>query len=381
MHSKIEYIAQLLNRKIKPKESEIEQLFSSKEDSKIFSEIYEIREAIHREKQTLKIDIDKEYNQFANKISTTPRIKALTIISIAASIIMLIGSYFIFINSDKVKETQIVEIIEPGKSKAILYLDDGRKIDLSQKNIRISDGHISGISNDSIKGLEYNNIKKEESSKIIYNTVKVPKGGEYQMTLSDGSKVWLNSESEIRFPVSFSGNKREVFIKGEAYFRIAHNENMPFVTRFKNGNITVLGTEYNIKSYEDEKEVVTTLVKGSVKFTSSINNNEKILKPNQQLTYRKDKNTIAVHEVDTYVFTAWKEGKFYFRSMPLNKIMKQLERWYNINVFFSSKELKDYKFRGVILKDMSFNEALKIIEETTDIRFKIKENTVTIYKK
>lgn len=381
MHINIEYIAQLINRKAKAKGSDINKLISNKEDNKLFNEICETREALLKGKNTLKVDIDKELKQFNKSIGRSTRIRLFSSLSIAASLMLLVGSYFIFMKEEKTEALRVAEVIKPGASKALLYLGDGRKIDLSKKNIQINDGDISGISNDSIQGLQYNKVVTKQAEKVVYNTVKIPKGGEYQMTLADGTKVWLNSDSEMKFPVQFKGNKREIFLKGEAYFKVAHNKKKPFVARLAKGSIKVLGTEFNINAYDDEEEMVTTLVNGSVQFSSSNNKHDKILKPNQQVVYNSIKNELSLKEVDTKPFTAWKDGKFYFKSMELEKIMRQLERWYNFNVFYNNEELKTYKFRGVILKDMTLNEALKIIEETTNIRFKLKGKTVTIFKR
>lgn len=381
MHNNIEYISQLLNRKIRAKNSDLDNILTEKEDEKLFNEICNTREALLKDKKVIKVDIDKEYKHFSNSISGNSRTIFLSTVSIAASLMLLIGSYFLFIQEKEPEKLSVVESIKPGTSRAVLYLGDGRKIDLGKKNIQINDGDISGISNDSLQGLQYNKVIAKQTEQIVYNTVKIPKGGEYQMTLADGTKVWLNSESEMRFPVHFTKDKREIFINGEAYFKVAHNKKKPFIARLDKGSIEVLGTEFNINAYNDEEDMVTTLIKGSVKFISSNKKHNQILKPNQQIVYNSSQNDFSLRNVDIRPFIAWKEGKFYFKSMELEKIMRQLERWYNFNVFYSNEELKTYKFRGVILKDMTLNNALKIIEETTDIRFKVKGETVTIYKK
>lgn len=381
-YNNIEFINQLLNRKTKAKAKDIDAWLSKEENKKLLKDISEAREVLLKEKQVLKINIDQEVNTFKNSIGKSRRIRLYSSISIAASLLLVLGSYFIFVkdwNQETIQPT-ISQIIKPGKSKALLFLDDGRKIDLGKKNINISDGEISGITNDSLQGLQYNNLNTKPSDKIIYNTVKVPIGGEYQMTLSDGTKVWLNSNSEIKFPIKFLGKQRKVYLKGEAYFKVAHNKKKPFITKLEKGNIKVLGTEYNINAYKEENQITTTLVKGSIRFTSSNKEHNEILKPNQQIIYNLEKNTSIIKDVDPYAYIAWKEGKFYFKSMELDKILRQLKRWYGFNIFYTNEELKNYKFRGVILKEMPLDQALNLIEETTDIRFIIKGETVTVYK-
>ncbi len=379
-HDKIEYISGLLNKKTDAKD--IEKWLSEKDNKRLFYEICETREALLRDKNTVKTDIEKEVACFKKSINKSSKIYLNWYVGIAASLLLLVGSYWFFVNDNSKRGDAVLvsNVIEAGSSKAQLLLDDGRVIHLANENIDITDGDVSGITNDSLHGLQYNKLKLDGAEKIIFNTVKVPVGGEYKMTLSDGTDVWLNSESEIKFPVKFVGNKRVVFLKGEAYFKVAHDKKKPFIANLDRGSVEVLGTEFNISAYGDEQEMVTTLVNGSVKFTSDINNSEQVLKPNQQIAFNKSTNVTTMKDVDVYPFVAWKEGKFYFKSMELDKILRQLERWYDFNLFYENEELKDYKFRGVILKELSLNEALKIIEETTDIKFKIKGKTVTVYK-
>ncbi len=377
---KIEYIIQLLNQKTG--EKDLNKWLSDKENRKLFDEVCETREVLMRDKKALKVDIDKELGSLKGAIKQSSSYRINWRVSVAASLLLIASSYFFFINEkiNKSDSNIISQVIEPGQSKAQLLLDDGRVIDLEKENMRITDGQVSGITNDSLHGLQYKQLELSGDEETIFNTVRVPVGGEYKMTLSDGTQVWLNSETEIRFPVYFSADKREVFLKGEAYFKVAHNAKKPFIANLDRGSIEVLGTEFNVCAYDDEQDMVTTLVNGSVKFTVGSDKKGQVLKPNQQVTYNKNTNESILKDVDTYPFIAWKEGKFYFKSMELDKILRQLERWYNFELFYKNEDLKHYKFRGVILKELSFNEALKIIEETTDIKFRIKGKTVTVYK-
>ncbi len=379
-HNKIEYIIGLLNKKKENKK--LEEWLSDEKNRKMFYKICETREALLKYIKPAKVDIDAELKLLNKAINKTSSLKFSRWASVVASLLVIAGFYFFFIAERDPKENSAIvsQFTEMSPPRAQLMLDNGEVIDLTKENMNITDGKFLGITNDSLHGLQYSQLRFTETAKPIFNTVKVPVGGAYKMTLSDGTGVWLNSQTEIRFPVHFTGNKRKIFLKGEAYFKVAHDAERTFIAHLPKGRIEVLGTEFNVSAYDDEQEMLATLLKGSVKFIANSNEKGQVLQPNQQISYHKESCKLVLKNIDPYPFIAWKEGKFYFKSMELDKMLRQLKRWYDFKVYYRDEALKHYKFRGVILKESPLNEALKIIEETTDIKFKIKNNTVEVYK-
>ena len=210
-----------------------------------------------------------------------------------------------------------------------------------------------------------------------YNVVRIPHGGEYITRLPDGSVVHLNAGSELKVPVYFGTESREVWLRGEGFFEVVHRENLIFTVHTDKADISVLGTEFDVRAYTDEKEVVTTLVQGAVGVISGRTYDR--LKPGEQARIA-GKGDIRVAEVDIYPFIAWKNGRMVFENERLEKIMAELQRWYDFEVFFQQQEVKNYRFRGVLSRDMDIRQALDIIEETTDLKFDIKGKTILVRK-
>jgi transmembrane sensor len=220
--------------------------------------------------------------------------------------------------------------ISPGGNIATLTLADGRKISLTDaKNGQLAEQSGIKISKTADGQLVYNITNAENSSlSLSYNTIETPPGGQYQVILPDGSKVWLNSASSLRYPVRFTGNERKVEISGEAYFEVAHNSKMPFRVINSNQIVEVLGTHFNIMAYPDESSTNTTLLEGSVRIIKE--NKSKIISPGQQT--RVKNGDIDVASVDVTQVTAWKEGYFMFKNEDIQSIMRQISRWYNLEV-------------------------------------------------
>lgn len=290
---------------------------------------------------------------------------------------LLLGGIFLCIQQLKQGAPEVVvAVIKPGFPQAILKMNNGELIDLSAEvkdTVLIREGITIRL--DSSRCLSYQGDASTLQT-TIYNTLLVPQGGEYRLVLADGSVVWLNSASELRYPVAFSGNERKVFLKGEAYFEVAKNKQAPFLVNVADMEVEVLGTRFNINAYRYDGTFQTTLVSGKVKVSDLKTAESVILKPDQQALAKEGK--LSVREVDAEVYTAWRDGKFYFESETLEEIAAQLERWYNIHFFFSREELKHYKFTGVIRKDFTANKMLDIISKTTNVQFEVKENTVNV---
>lgn len=214
-----------------------------------------------------------------------------------------------------------------------------------------------------------------------YNKLTTPIGGEYSLVLSDGTKVFLNADSELKYPVEFSDGKRIVDLKGEAYFEVHKDSLRPFIVRMNGAEVTVLGTSFNVNTYGDDGQIYTTLVNGSVRVSSMKNKQEEILKPGMQSVMNVQSGLLTVRKVDVEPYVAWREGRFVFRAMTLDLIMRQLQRWYDFEVFYQNSELKDYEFRGVIKRDMDLDKVLSVIKATTNVDFEVKGKVITIIKR
>lgn len=271
----------------------------------------------------------------------------------------------------------VTTIIKPGSNQAILILNDGSVHDLTtSKNLVLTEGGTE-IKSEGAK-LEY--TKKEGAAKeITYNTLSIPRGGEFFLQLADGTKVWLNSETVLRYPVQFAGNERRVELTGEAFFEVARNEKVPFIVESGEQDVKVLGTEFNISSYKEDQFIHTTLVKGSVEVY--IKNKPEIkqtLTPMEQSAVNKTDNQISKQTVDPYLFTAWKEGRFVFQDQNLDEIMKILSKWYNVEVVFEREELKNLRFTGNLERYSDFAKVLKKIQKTNEVEFMIVNKLITI---
>jgi ferric-dicitrate binding protein FerR (iron transport regulator) len=270
--------------------------------------------------------------------------------------------------------------IKPGKSKAYLKLSSGQIIELGKKDT------ILNTKNKNVKikinsgKIEYKKKNKNKLNKEIH-IIKIPKGGEYFLILSDGTKVWVNSETEIKFPSVFTGKKRRVCLKGEALFEVTKDNNRPFIVHANGMNVKVLGTKFNISAYPDDDFVHTTLVEGKVFVNERISGLQQsaILKPSQQAFLSKSgNNELIVQEVNTDMYTSWAEGKFIFKEETLENIFKKLSRWYNIEVFYDDVDAKYAEFSGIFPRFDNCETILKLMKKTNSVKFEVTETTVLV---
>ncbi|MDB5116577.1 MAG: hypothetical protein JWQ79_2069 [Mucilaginibacter sp.] len=318
-------------------------------------------------------------NRVFNKINQTIQDKPRKVISlkyfwvVAASLLLGISVGIIFFKT-RLKPVTIAQVplrpIKPGRNAAVLTLGNGRQIQLdnAKDGILVKNGKAA--------------IKKIKSGEIVYdvngkpadnstnsmNTISIPRGGQYQITLSDGTKVWLNSVSSLTYPTNFTGNERLVELKGEAYFEVAHNEKMPFKVRTNGADVEVLGTHFNIAAYEGESAIKTTLLEGSVR----LSNKTSVVKlvPGEQGVINENTDKIKIKEVNINEVVAWKNGSFVFRRANIQEIMKQISRWYDVDVEYRGN-VQDQYFGGTYSKYKDITELLKGLELTGLIHFKI----------
>jgi ferric-dicitrate binding protein FerR (iron transport regulator) len=301
-------------------------------------------------------------------------------VTVAASILLVsvLGYYTLQRNTsllgdatDSIANTKI----HPGVNKAVLILADGSEIDLEEaangKLDEVPDVTIIKKASGEII-YQVKNAKNEIAGQQRYHTIATPRGGTYQVLLEDGSRIWLNAASSIKFPTSFLPDERIVELKGEAYFEIAKNSKRPFTVRLDGQSVQVLGTKFNVNSYPDESRVATTLLEGSVKVVNQVTN--VILKPGEQSQSTNSK--VEVEEVNTGDFLAWKNGMFSFHRADLRTVLRQFERWYNIDVKFES-DVPDIFFTGKIYRNLNLDDALNNLT-FLGVKFKIENQKVTV---
>lgn len=308
-----------------------------------------------------------------DKVKPLFKIKRLRLISIAASflIFLLTATYFIVHKKDKQPVTDQFAGIVPGGDNADLTLADGSIIGLnSAKNGLITRQGNAAVLKAGNGHIYYNDQHILSNNSIIsYNTLRTPRGGKYGLTLSDGTRVWLNAESSVTFPTTFSGKERNVSMEGEVYFEVAKNKKMPFHVLSGNQTVEVLGTHFNVNAYRDENEIKTTLLEGKVKITRGPLT--AILKPGQQSVSASSNGAIVVNDADTSNEVAWKNGLFSFKNADIKAIMSQIAKWYNVKVDYAGT-MTDRRFYGTMNRQSSINDVLKILS-LEKIHFSVKE--------
>ena len=357
----------------------LQEWLSIPENQEYYQKVINVETLKSKERFYNTVNTDLAFERIKEKIdfretSVIPLFDYKKILKYAAILVFFAGisSVFYYLNNDGKTQIQevVVESIKPKYNNPTLVLADGTVISLEPKKEKIvsKNGVISNLN----QVLVYDAKAVKGMASDGENTLIVPVGGIYAVRLSDGTKVWLNSKSSLKYPVKFSGNTRDVTLEGEAYFEVSKNPHSPFTVKTKSGNVTVLGTHFNVSAYQEDKKFETTLAEGKVKI-SQISKTEKnesvILKPGQQASVHNE--TIKVAEVDPYGYSAWKDGKFYFENENLKSILDKMERWYNFNVRFEQKSLEQIKFTGIVLKDQPIDQFLDIIRKTSNVKYKI----------
>ncbi|GAA3648715.1 FecR family protein [Flavivirga jejuensis] len=354
------------------------EIFDTKTKSQMLMDIKEGK----RLELLKQIDTEKDWKVVKGRIQRSKRSFRLWSYGIAASVVLLISITFVLNNRDQNVidfEAPIIvnNNIEKGIDKAILTLEDGSEVTL-EKGTAYQTTRVTSNGEEII----YEATNNQQSTTNNYNTLTIPRGGQFYIVLSDGTKVWLNSESQLKYPVAFTnGETRQVeLVYGEAYFDVSPStahKGAKFKVFHQSQEVEVLGTEFNIKAYKGETNIYTTLVEGKV--AVSYTNKSKTLVPNQQLSLNLETNNISVAKVDIYNEVAWKDGVFSFESMPLNEIMKVLSRWYDMDVIIENTVQKEERFIGTFNKSNSIEDILMAIKSTNVINnYEINDKTLVI---
>jgi transmembrane sensor len=371
---------------------EAEQLFNYlKEDGATRALLENLKisfdEEIEKPRSILPQVSDDVWGRLQVNIQTSQPEKTYTLkrwISVAAAVIILFSAGLIFINNQPrqhrlaSRKERYKNDIAPGANKAVLTLANGSAIVLDQtiqNGVVTKQGQtiISKVSN----GLLTYKAPATNDATIHYNTISTPKGGEYRVVLPDGTQVWLNAASSLKFPTAFVGKKRVVELIGEAYFEVAKNKKMPFSVSTKGVTVEVLGTHFNVNAYNDEATIKTTLLEGSVKLYSGAG--QIMLVPGQQSSFNKQARTTAVLKVDTEEAVAWKNGNFTFASEDIQSSLRKVSRWYDVDIDYQ-QNIPKKAIWGTVSRFGNVSEVLKMIELTGVAHFEISGRRIIVMK-
>lgn len=305
----------------------------------------------------------------------------------AACIVVLLGLAGFFYYQQQQRPSQqpgiakAVNAIVPGGNKAILMLDNGDQVVLEDaQNGMISQQGKSAVNKTDSGSLSYNTINGGTGGRVVYNTLVTPYGGQYHITLQDGTGVWLNAGSSLRFPASFPGNDRNVTLTGEAYFEVAKDQSRPFYVTVNSASgapmtVRVLGTHFNINAYPDEQQHIVTLLEGSVKV--GCGNADALLAPGKEAILNRASGRINVKDGDTEAAIAWKNGYFLFDNEKIESIMKQISRWYNVEVSYQG-DVSGKAIGGSLPRSKNVTEVLSMLELTGTVHFKIEGRRIIV---
>ncbi len=333
-------------------------------------------------KRLSEVNTDLAWKKFNNTYRKKTNLSVVVRYAALIVLIVSIGGLLYLKEKKSIQPKVVSHLIESGTSAAVLKIEGKKEIALGKnKNINLKLIEGVNVAADS-SNLSYNidkNITKKE--KAVIHTLEIPRGGEFFIILSDGTRVWVNSETSLKYPSYFEGNKRAVELDGEAYFEVSKNKNKPFIVHTKGVDIEVLGTGFNVNSYKETKEILTTLIEGRVKVSSKAGEKRQslYLTPGMQSVYNKETRKSELRKnVNTDIYTAWKRGFFMFEDERLDDIIVSLSRWYNMEVFFEDKECRDLKFTGEFRRYDDFSYILKFLKLTKKVDVRVKGTAVYI---
>ncbi|MBN2273654.1 MAG: DUF4974 domain-containing protein [Bacteroidales bacterium] len=339
-------------------------------------------------KEADKFDAEKNYAEIRRIINPVSRGRVVIFrykwTRVAAAVVLLVaGSFLAYIvltrhNTDR----QNLSLIEPGTQKAVLTTSDNRRVVLgnTKQKVLYTDRHTTIIDTGSTLICQVSDPVNPEPAELVYNQLETPRGGEYTLILPDGSKVILNSQTRLRFPVQFAGNSRLVELEGEAFFEVTTNTDRPFIVRTNGVTTTVYGTSFNISAYRDDLFIQTTLVKGSVGFSTDDDDEQREykLEPGQQACYNRSEKSVETKEVNAQQVIAWTEGLFVFEHEPLSQIMQKLSRWYDVEYEFKDESLGQETFTGDLERYVEISTILNMISIASDVEFRTEGKKIVI---
>jgi len=360
-------------------QKELDQLL----DDQSLQDVYkELSDRGYLKKQFMeyeKYSSQKAYREFKERRGHSGRLRIVRWVAVVAAVWVLalgVTLWMTFGKKENVAPLPVAsKIIPAGEKKATLTLADGTEVHVEEITARVLQE--KGMNIEYRNGEIVYHKSEEETTEVVYNKLEVPRGGECMIKLDDGTKVWVNAETKLKYPVVFVGDRREVVLEGEAFFDVAKNEK-PFIVKTSFGDVRVLGTAFGISAYASEPESYTTLVRGKVSVERE-GMKPVVILPGEQVVTFKDGKMIK-QEVDVEEFVGWKDGIYVFKEKSLGEIMKTLERWYNISVDFQDKSLVDLPFTGNLKRYDDINVFFDALTRTGDMKYRVEGNQVILYK-
>ena len=359
-------------------QKELDQLL----DDQSLQDVYkELSDRGYLKKQFMeyeKYSSQKAYREFKERRGHSGRIRIVRWVAVVAAVWVLalgVTLWMTFGKKENVAPLPVAsKIIPAGEKKATLTLADGTEVHVEEITAQILE---KGMNIEYRNGEIVYHKSEEKTTEVVYNKLEVPRGGECMIKLDDGTKVWVNAETKLKYPVTFVGDRREVVLEGEAFFDVAKNEK-PFIVKTSFGDVRVLGTAFGISAYASEPESYTTLVRGKVSVERE-GIKPVVILPGEQVVTSKDGKMIK-QQVDVEEFVGWKDGIYVFKEKSLGEIMKTLERWYNISVDFQEKSLVDLPFTGNLKRYDDINVFFDALTRTGDMKYRVEGNQVILFK-
>lgn len=354
-----------------PEQEELQAwLAASAENQRFFDQFKDEQQLLQKLQQLGRFDTEAAWDAFTSRHFPPAKVRTMPWKWVAAAaVILLAGVYFWNQQKPAIEQpivSELVNDVKPGTSKAILTLGDGSVVTLDSAGNKVIGQGIRQAGGQ----LEY-----EEQAAVSFNTLTTPKGGQFQITLADGTKIWLNAASSLRYPTAFTEGTRKVEVTGEAYFEVAKNAAIPFIVQINAQTaVEVLGTSFNINAYTNEASINTTLIEGAVKLT--VNEQSRTLSPGQQAQVNSQGKISLIEKADLDEALAWKHEIFYFRNADLQAVMRQLERWYDVEISYSGK-IPARRFQGEIQRNLNLSDVLEGLKNT-DINFSIEGRKIIV---
>jgi len=360
-------------------QKELDQLLDDQSLQDVYKELsdrgYLKKQFMEYEKYSSK----KAYREFKERRGHSGRIRIVRWVAVVAAVWVLalgVTLWMTFGKKENVAPLPVAsKIIPAGEKKATLTLADGTEVHVEEITAQVLQE--KGMNIEYRNGEIVYHKSEEKTTEVVYNKLEVPRGGECMIKLDDGTKVWVNAETKLKYPVAFVGDRREVVLEGEAFFDVAKNEK-PFIVKTSFGDVRVLGTAFGISAYASEPESYTTLVRGKVSVERE-GIKPVVILPGEQVVTFKDGKMIK-QEVDVEEFVGWKDGIYVFKEKSLGEIMKTLERWYNISVDFQDKSLVDLPFTGNLKRYDDINVFFDALTRTGDMKYRVEGNQVILFK-
>ena len=374
--------AQLLGMETEQERQQLDEIVVPNSKEKLLLDEMSSREDYSRRRQMIaNMDVESELERVMR-----PRRRRLPVLlgRVAAVLLpLLLGGTAIYVmyskNNASLKNVISLHDVEPGTLEAVLVTSDGTLRELQTAGNHINEKDGSKIMVDSAR-LNYQDNRPESVRELIYNKLLVGRGHEYMLILNDGTRVWMNSKSELSYPVAFGENVRRVRLSGEAYFEVAKDSVRPFIVEVDRGfEVKVLGTHFNIKAYDTDDSYETTLVEGKVQVSQG-NKTKITLEPSEQMVIGKD-GCHEVRVVNTSYYTAWHEGWFYFNDESLEQVLTMIGRWYDVDFVFVKENLKEITVTGKLKRFENLSVILKMLERTTGAELMLKNRIVKVDKK